>query len=758
MEYNLSSFPVQKLPLSQKDKEWREKCVDSIISREYGFSTRHVEMKIAYDLLNSKFDEKDLRYVTNPYKVEDGFPAKLQNINIIRPKIELLKGEETKRPDTFTVFQTDEAAVDLIQERKQQMLYQALTQSLQQENFGNLEEELAKIQSYISKDYYNPSERTAYLTLKYLREKLNLRDEFLKGWEDALVAGEEIYYTGIINGDPILERVNPLSFSYDRDPDLKNIEDGEWQLRRMRMTPAAVYDRFYDIMKEDDLDALLQEVKGLYSEIPNTGANVNTEYIVYKNITSPYGNWPYDEQYKGVFLNVWHAVWRSFKKVGFLTYEEDGEYITTIVDETYKKQEDETIVWDWIVENWEGYRIGRHLYLGIKPIEYQPVSIDNPNAKPLPYVGVVYNNNNTEGKSLVELLKPLQYMYIIIWYRLELALSRDKGKVLIMDVTQIPKSMGVDTNKWLHYLSAMGVSFVNPYEEGWDIPGREGGRPATFNQFSAVDMSMTNVIREYIELMNKLEEMIGELCGVTKQRQGQVQRDDLVGVVRQSIVQTSHITEPLFWRHSTAKKSAYTSLLNVAKHAWRMSGKKKLNYIFEGAERMFMDLEEDFLYSDYDVFISDSTFEQQNLETLRSLYQPAMQNGATLLDIASIMTSTNISEIKNKLKDIEDKREQMMQQQAQAEQQLKSQELQLKQEDNRIKEEDSIRRAETSIEVAQISAASKNNQSSNVDTTELQREKQNKDYEIKSRKLSEDERHNREQENISRIKKNSNTK
>nr|DAN83487.1 MAG TPA: portal protein [Caudoviricetes sp.]DAP51299.1 MAG TPA: portal protein [Caudoviricetes sp.] len=30
-----------------------------------------------------------------------------------------------------------------------------------------------------------------------------------------MIAGEEIYYVGIINGNPYLERVNPLYFSYD---------------------------------------------------------------------------------------------------------------------------------------------------------------------------------------------------------------------------------------------------------------------------------------------------------------------------------------------------------------------------------------------------------------------------------------------------------------------------------------------------------------------------------------------------------------
>nr|DAJ18001.1 MAG TPA: portal protein [Podoviridae sp. ctY3D12] len=33
------------------------------------------------------------------------------------------------------------------------------------------------------------------------------------------------------------------------------------------------------------------------------------------------------------------------------------------------------------------------------------------------------------------MMKPLQYMYIVLWYRLELTMARDKGKVSVMDVT-----------------------------------------------------------------------------------------------------------------------------------------------------------------------------------------------------------------------------------------------------------------------------------------------------------------------------------
>ena len=116
--------------------------------------------------------------------------------------------------------------------------------------------------------------------------------------------------------------------------------------------------------------------------------------------------------------------------------DEQGQPQVDILDETFTPFGDEiSVEQDWIIEVWEGYRCGNDLYFGIQPLEYQHVSIDNPNSQKLPYCGAIYSNTNSKPRSLVSILKPLQYMYIVLWYRLELAIARDKGKVVNMDIT-----------------------------------------------------------------------------------------------------------------------------------------------------------------------------------------------------------------------------------------------------------------------------------------------------------------------------------
>jgi hypothetical protein len=541
-----TNFPSQKLPMSAKTQSWREACVDSIVGREGGLYSERDRMKTAYDLYNGIFKEEDLKYVTNPFKVDDSFPAALQNFNIIRPKINLLLGEETKRPNNIMVFQTNEGAGEKQKEKMKAMLIEAILadvkkqispeQVSEEEAAKKFDDEVAKIVNYVSSNYTNPAEIVAHSSLEFLRSSLRLDNETLKGFKDALIAGKEVLYTGIHNGDPVLERVNPLEFSHDNDPELDNIEDGDWATRHMRMTPTSIYDRFNDVMTESDLNKVLELVEGK----GGTGKRPESDFsrIEFKNVSNPVSI--ESENLQAAYIDVWHAVWRSFKKVGFLHYtNEFGESESDLVDESYKPMEDETIEWDWITEIWEGYKIGNDIYVGVQPLTYQSASIDNPNGAKLPYVGGSYSDTNSINRSLVDIMKPLAYMYIIIWYRLELALSRDKGKIINMDITQIPKSMNVDVNKWLHYLTALGINFINPYEEGWDIPGREGGRPASFNQIGAQDLTMTNVIANYIDLMNKIEEMLGELSGVTRQRQGTIASSELVGNVERSVVQSS---------------------------------------------------------------------------------------------------------------------------------------------------------------------------------------------------------------------------
>lgn len=706
--------------MSKKTEDWKKSCVDYIIGKSQGGSrngnnrTRKEEMQTYYDLYNSIYNEKDLKYVTNPFKQQDGFPAMAQDYNIIKPKIDLLLGEETKRPFNFRVVRTSEIATSEMQDKAKQMLIDyiqaTIMSKLGPEEQARYQQALEsgeimppeQIQKYMSKDYKDIAEITAYHSLNYLKNKLNITHEFFKGWKDALIGGEEIYYVGILNGEPCLERINPLYFDYDTETsDLEFIHDAQWCVYEMKLSVTDIYDRYYDKLSEKQLNELLDLMSdSAKGEVNPEVRKTSLDYPHIKTHTiNGFSTNPFED---GSNISVWHTCWQGFKKIGFVTITdpETGQPVEYVVDETYNVTGMElNVEWRWIIETYEGYRAGEDLYFGMGPIEYQFISADNPNAQRLPYTGVIYNNTNSKPRSLVSMMKPLQYMYIVLWYRLELAMARDKGKVVNMDITQIPKSMNIDVSKWMHYLSALGVNFINPYEEGWDIPGREGGKPAQFNQITALDLTMANTINQYIMLMDKIESMLSEISGVSKQREGSISSNELVGNVERSVVQSAHITEPWFWTHNQVKREAISMLLNTSKWAWK-DNKTNLQYILDDATRAFITLSDNFFYEDYDVFVEDTTKNQQQIDALKNLMQPAMQNGASLLDITEIITMDNVTMIKNKLEEIEQKR---MEQQQAMEQAQAEREQQMLQMQNEVKEEElMIKEAEMDLKKYEI--------------------------------------------------------
>ena len=777
--YN-SNFPQQKLSLKKKNEQWQHDCVNYIIGEGNITSggqqkSSFGELQTYYDLYNSIFNEDDFKKITNPFKVKDGFPATPQDFNIIRPKIDLLIGEETKRPLNFRVVRTSQEATSELQDKEKNLLIQYIQtqitarmspeeqqQYLQQQQQGDGVMPPEAIARYMDKDYKDVVENTAYHTLTYLREKLSLDNEFIKGWKDGLISGREIYYIGVLNAEPYLERVNPLYFAYDTSPDLEFIEDGAWCCRKMRMPITAIYDKYYDKLEEKDLDKLEEMINA----VPANNLGEHSPYDDFKGIQFHFYDNPIYDTAGRACVNVWHTCWKSFKKIFYVTtQDETGQPQIDIVDENYKAVGTElSIEPDWIVEVWEGYRAGEDLYFGIQPIEYQHVSIDNPNSQKLPYCGAIYSATNSKPRSLVSILKPLQYMYIVLWYRLELAIARDKGKIINMDITQIPKSMGITPDKWMHYLSSVGVNFLNPYEDSDNTPTRQDGRAAQFNQFGSVDLTMSNVISEYINLMDKVEELAGTISGITRQREGAVSSSELVGNVERSVVQSSHITEPLFWVHNQCKRHCMNMLLNTAKGAWQDTGKKKLQYIFDNGERAFLDISDKFYYEDMDVFVSDTSRDLENIQKLQQLIQPAMQNGASLLEAAEILTNDNFNILKQKLKDMQTRQEQQAQeqqeQQGQQQQQLqqmqndaKQQELMLQEAQMDLQRYQIDQDNQTKIAVAEISSyrgsedkdANKNGVPDPMEIAKVATEKQkvtqdaySKQYEVQQKKEIED--------------------
>jgi hypothetical protein len=252
----------------------------------------------------------------------------------------------------------------------------------------------------------------------------------------------------------------------------------------------------------------------------------------------------------------------------------------------------------------------------------------------------------------------------------------------------------------------MGINFVNPYEEGMADVNRNG-HPSSFNQFAALDLTTAQTINEYINLLNKIEEMVGELSGVSRQREGAINNSELVNNVERAVTQSSLITEHLFWQHSKCKERALQILLDTAKDLY-VGKPNKLQFMLDDFSRNIVTVPDDFHSQDYDIFVSDASKDNKVLESLRALAQPALQAGATLYDVAVMYMTEDIADMKHKLQEIDEKKLVMAQIGREMEMQKEEKKLQAQVDMREAivdeKRENSIRVANTAIEVALITA------------------------------------------------------
>lgn len=721
LKYN---FLPQRLPLSKKNEQWRKDNVDAIISRSrmpYYNGVPSLDKKVVnYKLYNGFMNKGDFEHITNPYDIDDVMPMNIENYNIIKSRIDYLIGQELKRKENCRVVQVNPEAITMAENLKKKFYYEMVNEKINKhfQNSGILQPELdengqpiegqfktpEEIEKYFMYSYRDMNEVAMTHGLEYLKKELNTKFELNKGWKDLLIAGEEFYWVGIVNGEPALERVNPIEFDYDKHPNLYFIDDASWCCWKRLMTPAMIVDCYADYLTSEDL----QKIDNFTStgQMPGTGSTVNYQPPTIKNI--PVAPTDIYNGFVSNYILVYNVEWISMKKIGFLTsVDEDGEVSMDIVDETYKPEKGDDIKWTWVTETWEGTKIGDDIWIKVRPVPNQNISINNLNNAKLSYTGVVACNTNAKAVSMVDIMKPYQYLFNIIKFKLALAIGRDKGKVFLMDITQIPSSMGIDLPKWMHYLSSIGIGFINPFEEG---AAARGGAAAGFNQFQSVDLTMAPIIDQYIRLLDKIETDMGRLCGVNENAMGQTSTNELVGNANRNIVQSSYIIEHLFYYHNEVKKRAYTKLLEVAKFAWQDG--RQIQYVTDDMTSAYINLAAgDLEYSDLGIYMTDSSEDTENMNTLKHLAQASLNSGAPMSMVAEMITSNSPATIVNKIKTIEAQKEQIQQAAQQAERQKEEQLLQIKlqaeENTNRIIEEDSIRKSNTQLEMKLIDAEMK---------------------------------------------------
>ena len=737
------NLPPQQLPFHRKTKKWRKQIVDWADSKTFfNYSPVRnsvIHKKINYDLLNGKLHMQDLEMVINPENQSAGFiPDKIQHYPIMNSKLNVLRGEESKRVFDFRVIITNPNSISEIENAKKEELLQRLQQmmanSAQSEEEFN--QELEKLNDYFTYEWQDYREIRANALLNHYVKEYNMPLLFNNGFMDAMTVGEEIYQCDIVGGEPVIMKVDPLKIRIFKSGYSNKIEDADMIILEDYWSPGQIIDTFYDVLTQKDIEYIEKAPYTLGQASADSMDNIDdragfvNNYMIGDEITSQEGFFwdplgtadgvnssllPFDMVGNIRVLRVYWKSRRRIKKVK--SYDpETGEEMFNFYPETYvinkDNGEEEQIL--YINEAWEATKIGEKIYVNMRPKVVQYNKLSNPSRCHFGIVGSIYNLNGNRPFSLVDMMKNYNYLYDVVHDRLNKFMAKNWGKILRLDIAKIPKGWNIE--KWMYYAKANGLAVEDSFREG-NIGAATGKLAGAMNNASSgiIDAEFGNSIQSQINLLEFIKMEMSDVAGISRQREGQISNRETVGGVERATLQSSHITEYLFIQHDDVKKRALECFLETAKIALK-GRSKKFQYILSDSSMRVMDIDGDeFAESDYGLLVDNGQGTQELSQKLDMLAQAALQNQT--LSFSTIMKLYNSSSLAEKQRIVENDERKIQERNAQAQQQqleVQQQEAQMKQEAEMAKMEleDTLnqRDNETKILVAQIAASVKVNQ------------------------------------------------
>ena len=701
------SMPSMVIPDKEKNDEWCEQVLGAIVSyMTYDDGSSYYSSRVKdirnYQVYNGSLNQDDYTYITEQYGLT--YPARLVNYPIITPKIDLLVGEQIRRPLDMKVTTVNKEAVIRKQDHKVALMMRDLLSDIHKEFTETQGLDILQqgegmpvpedIETYMKYNFREMIEETAQDGLEYIINRYNVKDVFKEGFRDLLVTGKEFYKIDIQNGDPYVRRIDPRTIVFDSSVHSDYLDDASWVGEERWLSVNEINDEFKDYLTKDDL-LELDNMRNLYGGSVDLN-NYNSQF-----------DWIDVGHGKETRIRIVTAEWKSLRAIKFKVSENKynpGKPFRKIVKDTYKARRGETVETKYVDDIWEATKIGGKILVKAQRRSNQVRSVDDPGKTPLSYVGCIYNNTTGEGISLVDMLDNIQMLYNIVIYQIELAMARSGGKAVIYDVSQLPTNVGMDIQQVLYHLKTDGIIPINSKDEGNQIQ--------SFNQFQQVDFTLSQSVQQLINLKLMLEEMAGNISGVTRQREGAVGQYEYVGNVQRSVVQSATITESWFTAHGEVMQRVLERLCNLMKIAW--AGGKKAGMILGDGAYKFLNVMPDISLQDFGVYVGDSGKDDAMKQVVQQLAQSALQSGnIDLLNVIKVLKADTMTEAEKVLErgmEAMQKQQQAMQQQAMQAQQMAEQakqaelqsQMQLKEIDNQAKRDVAQIGAESRKEVAKM--------------------------------------------------------
>lgn len=688
MNINTGNFPSQKKNEKQKNQKWAEDCVKAacdvgIYSESYASDYRTIRTNM--DLYNNTLNLDDMMEMCDPFGIAgNDMPFKPQHYPIANSKINLLVGEEMKKRFDWKVKVINDDAVSekekTIMEMIRKEFMQFVTKDMSEEQIAR---KLKEFDNYLKFEYQDVREKKATHLLNHMIEKENMKYKWNMGFLDGLVGGREIYALDIVGGDPRVRKCNPANVRVIRKGYSPDVSDADIIIEWGYHSKGNVIDMYFDDLKDSEVKDIerigqIDSYSDGHDDIV-TGKEPNLMSGTFNMVKGADGKYTSVEMRDANKLMkfvsddgsvlVTRVVWRSYRKIGKLKYYDNktGDELYKWVDEFYipniqKGEVLEKYIWatDW----WEGTRIGENIFCKMRPFPVKAYGMSNPTGTLCPYVGGDYTVDGEPTTSLMGRLKQYAYYYDFMMYQMWETVAKHKGTIGYLDLAMVPE--GMEISDVLYYADKLGWLPIDSFKEG--MKGQATGKLAgSMNaNRSPMNFDMGNYLQQNMLVLNFLKEEMGNISGVTRQREGTISSNELVGNTERAVTQSSHVTEMYFHFHDRIKVATMKAMLEVAKHAYR-GRKVNVQYILDDMSQVMSEIDGDeFREIDHGITISNNPEYAKIYQSMMQLAQAGLQNDkVNFSQILDIMTDPSISSVRRKIESAE---QQKMQRDSEAQQ------------------------------------------------------------------------------------------
>lgn len=697
--------PEQLISSSERTPEWYADNGRYWMEHISIINTELMELREAKAC--GEIKEMDYKFVTNPYgdliQNEKQLPAKLKNIDIIKPIVNQLIGEFLKQNIEPLVFNKNSDIHSAKKDMKNKMVVEATNQEFLNILIGlglyvpgQTDEQGQPIQPPMSPEKIEEAISNVVdehaingqYKLDYIYNTKNIKDVLKEVFYFYATTGLGLVYRDIINDDIVYKHKRPIDFGYVKQHDTKYIEDSiaVKALYKVQYSDLAVM-----FQGNEEFEKIKDEIK---IRVDNYTKGFSFEKAWQQNF---YRNRHIANNNEGELRReqciLTHIQWKSSAKI-YRKYIQEPDGTTTFIDldDRYIPSPDDVIEERVCRESHEVYCINGQHFVGGQVLQHSRADFNNPNESKFSYNGVFIQSYLENVRTIIDGLDPYQEAYNIVKYLIQKKINKNKGKIATIPLSLlngfkdnsvkaqineegVMESITMETNspigESLYFADATEFLFIDDA----DLDPQQAQVAATL--LKSIDLSLANEIEYLYNYADRIKEDAYEYVGFNRFRRGNAEQRDAVYNARQGEATGSLMTQELFEDFRLFTEKEFGCILDMCNFLYKDGLKGQ--YFNSDYEEHNIDIPPVGLSNaNLGIVVRSGGKDKENFEYIKQNIQAMTQNGYTPYMLATLLSkSSNFDKMRKELKKLEDENNQRTQQAQESLNQIERDKLQL---------------------------------------------------------------------------------